>query len=76
MSFLSAQTIAKPPDTTSFNRSDNYRQRANDINTSNHDDVSLEKLSNDGATKKVIIIGDSMLNKVNSHGPSNLKRLR
>ena len=51
--FLSAQIIAKPPDTTSINYSDNYRQHTNGINKSNHDDVSQE---NDGAKKKEVII--------------------
>ena len=36
--FLSAQIIAKPPDTKSINRSDNHRQPSNDNVKSNHDD--------------------------------------
>ena len=37
--------------------------------------MSLEKLSNDGATKEILIIGDSMLNNVNSHGVSKSKKV-
>lgn len=68
--FLSAQTIVKTPDSASINPSDNYLQPSNDIDKSNNDEVSLEKLSNEGAAKEVIIIGSSILNNVNSRGLS------
>lgn len=68
--FLSAQTIVKTPDSASINPSDNYLQPSNDIDKSNNDEVSLEKLSYEGAAKEVIIIGSSILNNVNSRGLS------
>ena len=71
---ISAQIIAKPPHTNSINRSDNYRQPTNDTNKSNHDDVSLEKFSNERITKEVIITNDSILNNVNSRGLSKSKK--
>ena len=73
--FLSAQIISKPSDKTRKDSSNNYRHRSNGndrlvTNDNNQDDASNEKSSNDGRTKEVIVIGDSMLNNVNSRGLS------
>ena len=78
--FLSAQVISKPPDKTRKGSSDNYRHRNNDndrlvTNGNNQDDASNEKPSNDGRTKEVIVIGDSMLNSVNSRELSKSKNV-
>ena len=78
--FLSAQIISKPPDKTRKDSSDNYRYRINDndrlvTNGNNQDDASNEKSRNDGRTKEVIVIGDSMLNNVNSRGLSKSKNV-
>ena len=78
--FLSAQIISKPPDKTRKDSSDNYRHRSNDndrlvTNGNNQDDASNEKSSNDGRSKEVIVISDSMLNNVNSHGLSKSKNV-
>lgn len=48
----------------------------NDINKSNRNDVSQEKCNNDGATKGVIIIGNSMLNDFNGGGLSKFKNVK
>ena len=68
---MSAQIISKPPNKTRKDSSDNYRQRSNDndrlvTNGNNQDGASNEKSSNDGRSKEVMVIGDSMLNNVNS----------
>ena len=42
---------------------------------SNHDDAPLEKLSTNETRNEVIIIGDSMLNNINSHGLSKSKKV-
>ena len=78
--FLFAQIISKPPDKTRKDGSNNYRHRSNDndrlvINDNNQDNASNEKSSNDGRTKEVIVIGDSMLNNVNSRGLSKSKNV-
>ena len=78
--FLSAQIISKPPDKTRKDSSDNYRHRSNDndrlvTNGNNQDDACNEKSSNDGRSKEVIVISDSMLNNVNSHGLSKSKNV-
>ena len=77
--FLSAQIISKPPDKTRKDSSDNYRHRSNDndrlvTNGNNQDVASNEKSSNDGRSKEVIVIGDSMLNNVNSRELSKSKK--
>ena len=76
--FLSAQIISKPPDKTRKDSSDNYRHRSNDndrlaTNGNNQDDASNEKSSNDGRSKEVIVIGNSMRNSVDSRGLSKSK---
>ena len=78
--FLYAQIISKPPDKTRKDSSDNYRHRSNDnnrlvTNGNNQDDASNEKSSKDGRSKEVIVIGDSMLNNVNSRGISKSKNV-
>ena len=78
--FLSAQIISKPPDKTRKDSSDNYRHRSNDndrlvTNGNNQDDASNEKSSNDGRSKEVIVIGNSILNSVNSRGLSKSKNV-
>ena len=78
--FLSAQIIFKPPDKTRKDSSDNYRHRSNDndslvTNGNNQEDASDEKSNNDGRTKEIIPIGDSMLNNVNSRGLSKSKNV-
>ena len=78
--FLSAQIISKPPDKTRKDSSDNYRHRSNDndslvTNGNNQEDASDEKSNNDGRTKEIIPIGDSMLNNVNSRGLSKSKNV-
>ena len=78
--FLSAQIISKPPDKTRKDSSDNYRHRSNDndrlvTNGNNQDNASNEKSSKDGRSKEVIVIGDSMLNNVNSRGLSKSKNV-
>ena len=79
--FLSVQIISKPPDKTRKDSSDNYRHRSNDndrlaTNGNNQDDASNEKSSNDGRSKEVIVIGDSMLNNVNSRGLSKSENVK
>ena len=79
--FLSVQIISKPPDKTRKDSSDNYRHRSNDndrlvTNGNNQDDASNEKSSNDGRSKEVIVIGDSMLNNVNSRRISKSKNVK
>ena len=78
--FLSAQIISKPPDKTRKDSTDNYRQRSNDndrliTNGNNQDDASNEKSSNDGRSKEVIVIRDSILNNVISRGLSKSKNV-
>ena len=78
--FLSAQIISKPPDKTRKGSSNNYRHRSNDndrlvTNGNNQDDAPNEKSSNDGRTKEVVVIGDSMLNNVSSRGLSKSKNV-
>ena len=78
--FLSAQIISKPPDKTRKDSSNNYRHRSNDndrlvTNGNNQDDAPNEKSSNDGRTKEVVVIGDSMLNNVSSRGLSKSKNV-
>ena len=78
--FLSAQIISKPPDKTCKDSSDNYRYRSNDndrlvTNRNNQDGAPNEKSSNDERSKEVIVIGDSMLNNVNSRGLSKSKNV-
>ena len=78
--FLSAQIISKPPGKTRKDSSDNDRHRSNDndqlvTNGNNQDDASNEKSSNDGRPKEVLVIGDSMLNNVNSRGLSKSKNV-
>lgn len=75
--FLPAQIIAKPTDTTSLCCSDNYCQRTNDVYKSNHNDLFLEKLNNDGTKKEVTIIGDySILNNVNGRRSLKSKKIK
>ena len=66
--FLTSQLITKPLDTsTNKNISDNNNhQISNGNNKYNHHDTPMEKLINGKAIKEVIIIGDSMLNNINS----------
>ena len=68
--FLSAQIISKSPDLQKNNRSDNGQVN----NKSDYDGLPLKK-SSDDRTKNVIIIGDSMLNNVNSCGLSKSKKV-
>lgn len=75
MSFYLHKLLLKPPDSISINCSDNYLQRTNDINKSNRNGVSQEKCNNDGATKGVIIIGNSMLKNFNGGGLSKSKNV-
>ena len=77
--FLSAQIISKPPDKTRKDSSDNYRHHSNDndrlvTNGNNQDNASNEKSSNDGRSKEVIVVGDSMLNNLNSCRLSKSKK--
>ena len=60
--FLSVQIISKPPDLQKNKRSDNGQVN----NKSDYAGLPMKK-SSDDRTKNVIIIGDSMLNNVNSH---------
>ena len=68
--FLTSQFLTKPFDTsTNKNISDNNNhQITNGNNKYNHRDTRMEKLINSKAGKEVIIIGDSMLNNINSRG--------
>ena len=68
--FLTSQFIIKPLDTsTNKNISDNnHHQITNGNRKYNHHDTPVEKLINGKARKEVIIIGDSMLNNINSQG--------
>ena len=77
--FLSAQIISKPPDKTRKDSSDNYRHHSNDndrlvTNGNNQDNASNEKSSNDGRSKEVIAVADSMLNNLNSRRLSKSKK--
>ena len=63
--FLSAQIISKSPDLQKNKRSDNGQVNKK----SDYDGLPLKK-SSDDRTKNVIVIGDSMLNNVNSCGLS------
>ena len=62
--FLSAQIISTPPD---LQKNKSHIDQVN--NKSDYDGLPLKK-SSDDRTKNVIIIGDSMLNNVNSPGLS------
>ena len=80
LEFLSAQIISKPPFKSRKHGIDNYRHRSNDkdrlvTNGNNQDDVCNEKSSNDRRSKEVIVIGDSMLNNVNSRRLSKSKNV-
>ena len=68
--FLSAHIIPKPPGLQNNKRSDNGQVN----NKSDYDGLPLKKSSDDG-TKNVVIIGDSMLNNVNSCGLSKSKKV-
>ena len=70
MNFLLAQIIFKPPDLQKNIRIDNGQAN----NKSDYDGLPLKK-SSDDRTKKVIIIGDSMLYNVNSRGLSKSKKI-
>ena len=76
--FLTSQFITKPLDTsTNKNLSDNNNhQITNGNNKYNHHDAPMEKSISDKARKEVLIIGDSMLNNINSRGYQNRNRLR
>ena len=76
--FLTSQFITKPLDTsTNKNISDNNNHQITNGNKKyNQRDTPMEKSINDKARKEVIIIGDSMLNNINSEGYQNRKRLR
>ena len=67
---VSAQIISKSPDLQKNKRSDNGQVN----NKSDYDGLPLKK-SSDDRTKNVIIIGDSMLNNVNSCGLSKSKKV-
>ena len=68
--FLSAQFISKTPDLQKNKRSDNGQVN----NKSDYDGLSSKK-SSDDRTKNVIIIGDSVLNNVNSCELSKSKKV-
>ena len=68
--FLSAHIIPKPPGLQNNKRSDNGQVN----NKSDYDGLPLKK-SSDDRTKNVIVIGDSMLNNVNSCGLSKSKKV-
>ena len=78
--FLTTQLITNPPVTSTNNKRNNNDHHQitngnkNKNKNSNHDDAPLEKLSTDETRNEVIIIGDSMLNNINSHGLSKSKK--
>ena len=79
--FLTSQLItAKPLDATkNINSSRKYHHEITDeITESNHNEkinsAPLEKINDDKTRKKVNIIGDSMLNNINSRGLSKFKK--
>ena len=59
-----------------ISKSGNYHQKiTDDRNESNHDDAPVET-SNEDKTRKVIIIGYTMLNNINSRGLSKSKEVK
>ena len=68
--------INKFRDTTkNINRSENHLHKTADDNSKfNHDDVPLEKSDYDKMRKKVIILGDFMINNINSQELSKSKK--
>ena len=72
---------AKPLDATkNINSSRKYHHEITDETTkSNHNEkinsAPLEKINDDKTRKKVNIIGDSMLNNINSRGLSKFKKV-
>ena len=69
--FLSTQITSKPPVTQSNYRNDFDKE---DKHKSNSIETPLEK-SKERETKDVIVIGDSMLNNINSRGLSKSKKV-
>ena len=69
--FLSTQITSKPPDTQSNYRNDFNKE---DKHKSNSIETPLEK-SKERETRDVIVIGDSMLNNINSCGLSKSKKV-
>ena len=68
--------INKIRDTTkNINRSENHHHKTADDNSKfNHDDVPLEKSDYDKMRKKVIILGDFMINNITAKSYQNLKK--
>lgn len=68
--------INKFRDTTkNINRSENHHHKTADDNSKfNHDDVPLEKSDYDKMRKKVIILGDFMINNITAKSYQNLKK--